>query len=334
MLNGSTGQLVDGDFTGASALQNLIINNTSTAGVTINSGNVEIDGLLTLTDGLVNTSSAATIILTATGDWTDASSNSYLTGPITKNNVAIASTYEFPVGKAARYAPASIANIGMGGENWTAEYFTSTGAFSRLLFDDTDPGSGFNALSDIIAEDRWEITGSGVGPDNDAQIRLTYGTHHSIADINDLRVVWWDAAETRWENQGGTVTGDASGGTIISENAIAFSTQQFGLGQAPEIPLPVEMLYFNAKIDGTDAILEWATASELNNDRFEVERSLDGINYEYIGEVEGNGTTDLQVVYQFIDIAPRQGLNYYRLKQVDYDGAFEYSDVTFADFAD
>lgn len=331
LLNGSTEQLIDGDFTGASALQNLTINNSSTAGVTVNSGDIEIDGVLTFTDGLVNTSSTETITLTATGDWTGAGSNSYITGPITKNNVAVASTYEFPVGKASRYARAFVANIGTGGQNWTAEYFTSTGVFSESSFDTSDPGSGFNALSDIISQDRWEITSSGT---NSAQIRLTYGTHHTITDIDDLRVVWWNTADSEWENQGGTVTGTAGGGTIISENSIGFSTQQFGLGQAPEIPLPVEMLYFNARLKDGDAILEWATASELNNDRFDVERSSDGIIFETIGEVQGNGTTDLQVVYNFVDIAPRQGLNYYRLKQVDFDGAFEYSEITFVDFTD
>lgn len=331
LLNGTTQQLIDGNFTGASSLQNLTINNSSSEGIRVNSGGVEIDGLLTLTDGLVSTSTSRTLTLTATGDWTDASTASYVTGPITKNDIAIASTYEFPVGKAERYAPGFVANIGTGGQNWTAEYFTSTGAFNESSFDTSDPGSGFNALSDVISQDRWEITSSG---SNSAQIRLTYGTHHTIADINDLRVVWWNTAQNRWENQGGTVTGNASGGTIISENSIGFSTQQFGLGQAPEIALPVEMIYFTASLDDDDAVLEWATASELNNDRFEVERSLDGVNFELIGEVTGNGTTDIQQNYQYIDIAPRQGLNYYRLKQVDFDGAFEYSEIVFVDFTD
>ncbi|MEL6558251.1 MAG: T9SS type A sorting domain-containing protein, partial [Bacteroidota bacterium] len=334
ILNGTTQQLIDGNFTGTASLQNLTINNSSSEGVRVNSGGVEIDGLLTLTDGLVNTDASRTLTLTSTGDWTDASTASYVTGPITKNDVAVASTYEFPVGKTERYAPAAIANIGLGGENWTAEYFTSTGAFSESSFDTSDPGSGFNALSDIISQDRWEITGSGTGPDNDAQIRLTYGTHHTIVDINDLRVVWWNTAQNRWENQGGTIAGDASGGTIVSENFIDFSTQQFGLGQAPEIALPVEMIYFTASLDDGDAVLDWATASELNNDRFEVERSVDGVNFESIGQVSGNGTTDIQQDYQYIDIAPRQGLNYYRLKQVDFDGAFEYSEIVFVDFTD
>ncbi|MGB3466942.1 MAG: T9SS type A sorting domain-containing protein, partial [Cyclobacteriaceae bacterium] len=329
-LIGTTEQLIAGDFTDGSAFGNLTINNSSTEGVTITSGNVEIEGIITFTDGLFNTTSSRNLIIASSGDWTDASTASYVTGPMRKENIAVASTYQFPVGKSVRYAPAYVANIGSGGQNWTAEYFTSTGIYSETSFDDADPGSGFNALSDIISQDRWEITSSG---SNAAQIRLTYGTHHTIESLEDLRVVWWNSSDSEWENQGGTVTGNMSGGTVISENSIGFSTQQFALGQAPEEPLPVEMLYFNARSEEDDVILDWATASEINNDRFEVERSFDGVNFEKIGEVTGNGTITTTMLYSFVDELPGQGLNYYRLKQVDYDGAFEYSEIVFADYS-
>jgi hypothetical protein len=89
--------------------------------------------------------------------------------------------------------------------------------------------------------------------------------------------------------------------------------------------LPVEMLYFEANAIGEKVFLDWATASELNNDRFEVERSNDGIDWEYLGSVKGAGTSVVTNTYQFIDAYPVVGVNYYRLKQVDFDGKFEYS---------
>ena len=74
-------------------------------------------------------------------------------------------------------------------------------------------------------------------------------------------------------------------------------------------------------------ILNWETAAELNNDRFEIEWSEDGSSFIYIGEVAGNGTTDFRNAYRFIDDQPLPGINYYRFRQVDYDGQFEYSPI-------
>lgn len=93
------------------------------------------------------------------------------------------------------------------------------------------------------------------------------------------------------------------------------------------IPLPVELVYFTATVRDHQARLEWLTASEQDNDRFEIERSLDTRRFEKIGEVKGKGTTSLENKYQFTDRSPVQGTVYYRLKQVDYNGEFAYSNV-------
>ncbi|SIT73696.1 T9SS type A sorting domain-containing protein [Pontibacter indicus] len=93
------------------------------------------------------------------------------------------------------------------------------------------------------------------------------------------------------------------------------------------IPLPVELVYFTATVRNNQAHLEWLTASELDNDRFEVERSLDARSFEKVGTVKGKGTTSLETKYTFTDRTPVQGTVYYRLKQVDTDGQFAYSNV-------
>jgi hypothetical protein len=95
--------------------------------------------------------------------------------------------------------------------------------------------------------------------------------------------------------------------------------------------LPVELTAFDVIVKDRNVILNWATASEKNNDRFEIERSIDGINFERIGSVKGNGTTSIPQVYTFTDLNPGAGQFYYRLKQVDYDGQFEYSQIKFAE---
>lgn len=95
----------------------------------------------------------------------------------------------------------------------------------------------------------------------------------------------------------------------------------------PISPLPVELSSFTGKATQSSIALAWTTASEENNDRFEVERSTDGKSFIQIGEVKGAGNSSVQRKYSFSDIAPERDTNYYRLKQVDFDGQFEYSKI-------
>ena len=91
---------------------------------------------------------------------------------------------------------------------------------------------------------------------------------------------------------------------------------------------PVRLLSFTGRIQSNNtALLNWQTSAEYNNDYFDVERSIDGINFIAIGRVDGNGTTALPHNYSFIDAHLFNGINYYRLKQVDFDGHFVYSTV-------
>jgi len=91
--------------------------------------------------------------------------------------------------------------------------------------------------------------------------------------------------------------------------------------------LPIELMYFNGNADKDKTYLTWRTASELNNDYMAVERSPDGRTWEELGRVAGAGTTYEPQDYSFTDEKPLPSLNYYRLKQVDFDGQFAYSPV-------
>lgn len=94
--------------------------------------------------------------------------------------------------------------------------------------------------------------------------------------------------------------------------------------------LPVELLDFSAKSKETHIQLDWSTATEINNDGFEVQRSIDGENFETIAWVEGNGNTTNVQTYQYEDYEAKVGMNYYRLKQIDFDGEFEYTYIVSA----
>lgn len=91
--------------------------------------------------------------------------------------------------------------------------------------------------------------------------------------------------------------------------------------------LPIELLRFEAIPGKNDVNLEWETATEINNSHFEIQRSADGRSYETIGTVGGHGNTSRVISYEYTDGSPLSGRSYYRLKQVDLDGAFEYSPV-------
>ena len=95
-------------------------------------------------------------------------------------------------------------------------------------------------------------------------------------------------------------------------------------------PLPVELISFEATTVGTDVQLKWATATETNNSHFELEKSLDGNRFDMITKVEGVGNSTAIQTYSFMDKDAVEGTNYYRLKQVDLDGAFEYFSVVTA----
>ncbi len=96
--------------------------------------------------------------------------------------------------------------------------------------------------------------------------------------------------------------------------------------------LPVELNIFSVVKKDEVALIYWQTASEINNDYFVVQRSSDGINFEdYIFE-NGNGNSTSIINYNVIDKTPLNGLNYYRLKQVDYDGTSTYSEIQSVEF--
>ncbi len=88
---------------------------------------------------------------------------------------------------------------------------------------------------------------------------------------------------------------------------------------------------YNKVIEGKEfgigIMLKWSTSIEINNAMFVIERSTDGVDYENIGNVNGKGTTENVSEYNFLDVNASKSKLYYRLKQMDIDGSFSYSDI-------
>lgn len=97
-------------------------------------------------------------------------------------------------------------------------------------------------------------------------------------------------------------------------------------------PLPVELSSFKTEVDQDKVVVNWTTMSEFNNKRFEVEKSLDGINFVSIAVINGKGTSNTRNEYSYLDQSITEGLIYYRLKQNDLNGSFVYSDISSVNF--
>jgi hypothetical protein len=126
-----------------------------------------------------------------------------------------------------------------------------------------------------------------------------------------------------------TAPGTTANGLVYTEisNITGFSGGTGGVVLLPGGFLPVEWLYFNVENQGNANRLLWATASEENAQSFEVERSLDGVNFEKIGAKAAAGNSTVTNYYDFMDNNPQNGLNYYRIKLINTDGTEEFTEI-------
>jgi hypothetical protein len=123
----------------------------------------------------------------------------------------------------------------------------------------------------------------------------------------------------------------SGGATSSSINCINISSfSDFVVARDPNIALPVTLLSFSGYKDGVRNQLRWITVTETNNAGFQVERSIDGLNYQSIGFVNSQaigGNSQAQLKYSFTDANPAGIKHYYRLRQVDIDGRSSLSNI-------
>lgn len=160
------------------------------------------------------------------------------------------------------------------------------------LYDITFDAEGFDIVNDPCAITALKRTGSGTW--------LESGTHVQTQGIATRPVVKRQAA-SGWSNWG-----FSAGGTN---------------------PLPIELLSFDAEQVNAEVQLSWTTASETNNNKFVVERSRDAVNFEFVTEQQGAGNSNNILNYKATDKNPLNGIGYYRLKQIDFDGQHTLSEI-------
>jgi hypothetical protein len=98
--------------------------------------------------------------------------------------------------------------------------------------------------------------------------------------------------------------------------------------------LPVQMASFTVNPDPIykTALLNWSTASEINNDYFEIQHSTDGVHFSKLGVVKGKGNSSELTYYSYTDLYPSSNINYYRIVQYDYDGKNTISEIKTVSF--
>ena len=195
-------------------------------------------------------------------------------------------------------------------------------------------GAGFAAtVGGIDGFDRvYQVVGSGLSYNGTVTCDW-FGVESQGRNL--LKVDIWEynsTSGTVWENRGpnAAAVGSYSTTSSINTNVSGVSIIKYTISDDAN-PLPVELTSFTAKVKSKAIILNWETATEVNNYGFEIERTTDKVSeeakWEKIGFVEGHGNSSSPKSYSFADDSHIIGKVHYRLKQVDTDGAFEYSDV-------
>ncbi len=230
------------------------------------------------------------------------------TGRLIIKNVG-ATAVVFPVGTASDYVPiTSFSNSG------TADDFGVKVAAAAVC----------NVAPSKTVTMNWDINEAVVGGSN---VAIT--VQYSAATLVGGAYVAADAKLFHCNSGVADVWGlsgvSGSGPYTISASGFT-SFSPFGVSSDLAV-LPIKLSSFTAIKNGATTDIAWTTETELNNDFFNVERSTNGTDFRSIGKKEGAGNSVSRVNYGFIDENPSQGINYYRLKQTDFDGRFSYSKV-------
>ena len=223
-----------------------------------------------------------------------------------------------PVGKTT-YNPVTFQSYGFVGD------FMSARVADQVLSD----GTSGSPITSHSLNKTWFIEEDVTGGAN-LNLSLSWTIQDQSVDFNQLKTYISHYTNNAWDTDpqfaGGKQTA-ASGGvfTVTRNGANDFSP--FTVFSLPSVPLPVEWISFEAKAIDQQVKLDWVTAWEEDNSHFVIEHSLDGKRFVPIGSVKSTGNNIQEEQYTFIHHQPSKGLNYYRLKQVDHSGEFEFSGI-------
>lgn len=311
---GSSSMLIKGggtqNITGITSIDALTIQNSSQA---VLAQNTAITGSLTLTSGTVSVGNF-NLTMGNSATISGASSSNYV---ITNGTGALVrqvggSAVSFPVGTGSGYNPISLANSG------------TTDDLSVSISDDVlQDGSSGSTVSSRVVDRTWNIT-EAVSGNLSLSATFQWAASDELTSFDRNNAVVYHFTGGDWIADG--TTGSVSGADPYTVTVTGItSLSAFSVGDDMTV-FPVEFLSFTAIQDQEIVRLNWVTARELHSDYFAIERRISSGNWEELGSVPAAGYSEEIQQYSFLDKKAPNGIIYYRLRQVDLDGNFAYSD--------
>lgn len=315
VLDGSAEQEIGGST--STVFTNLTVNNSSLTGVTV-SNDFSVDGTLTLTDGIVNTSAGNYVQIEDNATVSGASTDSHVKGPIRK---AGNDAFTFPVGSGTLYSPLTITAPNETGDVFEATYMRSSGAVLGSI-----SVSGLTQVSNCEYWDLQEVA----DPGNNNTLTVTIGWFPGsgcgsgyITDYTKITLAHFNG--TTWSDFGGVPSGNNTTGTVQRTGISSFSPFTLGSTEAAANPLPVSFSDVKAVEKGNAVQIDWTNLTESNVESYIIERSANGVDFSAIATVAPRSNQVDRVSYSYLDMAPLAGTNFYRIKAVELDGKSIYT---------
>jgi hypothetical protein len=328
---------------------NIVINNTSTTGVTLMGVNAIVSGAATFTDGYLYTGESQRVEFTSTATTSLANANSYIVGWARKIGWTSGTAFEFPLGNDSgvgnRYpAPVRLTpNSSSATAHFTATYrriTPNTGSSSDAT--NVNTGAGVNTAPYLIANKQatidhvsnveyWIVERTN-GTVN-ATVHLSYDGVRSGGTFipTQLLVCHWNKAGAGiWEDKGNGGVSTGGGFSYVQSSAALSTFSPLTLGSTTKFNvLPVTWLTFEVAKNQNQATITWKTVNEINNSYFDVEKSTNGIDFQSIAKIQAKGNTNTENAYSFQDTHTntKTGYLYYRIKQTDIDHHATYTNI-------
>ncbi len=261
---------------------------------------------------MVNTSALNILSLGSSATATGYNASKYVNGPMEKSGN---SNFEFPIGNASLYRPVSILSLS-GAANFRAQYFLSN---PKTIF-----GAAMETgLQQVSVCEYWDIDDGAATITG--RVRLNFGGSCNsapyVTDAASLRLAHWNGSE--WDN-----LGNAAATLTSVEGSLTSTFSPFTIGTINGAlnPVPVKFSSIKAYEKTTGVQIDWTSYQEENLADYVIERSANGSVFLAIGSVPAVGSTSI-IHYDFFDASPLPGINYYRIKPVDIDTRFSYSNI-------
>jgi hypothetical protein len=356
IFNGNSDQHIGG--TTVTGFEDFTVNKSG--GDLIFDNDVVVNGTLTLTQGIVVTGGNVLNCVSAlASDIAGYNSSSFIYGNLQKSITSNTQTYPLPVGKgnaSSEYHLAEFINNNLTGVTALTVRVQSIIEAGNNVDANLDPIKAVQdgtPIVDVLSTAEWEIIPTGVVTSGDYGINLYVDNISNLSSADDFEFCVvkrssfsndyfdWDTYDASTlipgDNLGGRtfITYDGFGFPIGSGYAqrtgyTAFS--KFAIAKSDNTPLPVELLSFTGELIDRVVVLNWITLVEINNDYFTIEKISasdynENMQWEGMLDISGAGNSNWLIEYSEIDDKPYPGKSYYRLKQTDYDGRYEYAGI-------